>query len=100
MPCPAMVGAALATWFGQPVTERAGMETGGRLAARLREFPGSASEYGWGENPGHHAYPAGRTGNPTLRPIPSAAIAVPRGPIRPGGRSMPGRRATLTHGKR
>src|SRR5690349_14391812 len=33
-------------WFGQPVTERAGMETGGTLTARLREYPGSASDYG------------------------------------------------------
>jgi hypothetical protein len=28
------------------------METGGTPTARLREFPGSGSEYGWREHPG------------------------------------------------
>ena len=62
------------------------METGGTPTARLREFPGSGSEYGWREHPGPGRVPAparhpvtiltrlGRTDRPTLRPIPGAAI--------------------------
>jgi len=34
------------------------METGGPLTARLREFPGSASGYGWREHPGSARVPA------------------------------------------
>ena|SRR6266704_3485192 len=47
-----MAGAALATWFGQPVTERAGMETGGGLTARLREFPGRPASTAGANTPG------------------------------------------------
>jgi len=35
------------------------METGGTLTARLREFPGSPSEYGRREHPGRAACPPG-----------------------------------------
>ena len=34
------------------------METGGPLTTRLREFPGSASGYGWREHPGPGRVPA------------------------------------------
>src|SRR2546429_1788243 len=41
---PAMAGAALATCFGQPATERAGWKRCGWLTGRSWNFPGSAGQ--------------------------------------------------------
>jgi hypothetical protein len=82
MPCPAMAGAALATWFGQPATERAEMETGGRLTARRRGFPGRPASTAGANTPGpgrvpalwpgtgHHTERAGRTDRPNSASYP------------------------------
>ena len=67
-----MAGAALATCFGQPVTERGGREPGGWLTARQPGLSRSASEYGRSEHPGPGACP----GPPAPRSVGGEAAAV------------------------
>ncbi len=58
------------------------METGGPLTARLREFPGSASGYGWREHPG-----SGRVPAPARHPI--TKLTGPRSHRSPNSASYP-----------